>query len=325
MRFPLGDWIDDHADCRYHLGQSGMRGVIAPPTPSRRAVRDASDAELRRRLARLVGVDPSRLFLTHGATEANALVCWFVSKHVGANAAKCRVEYPEYPPLFDGAREAGFRVTSDRNARADLAVVSQPRNPSGDLWTRERLARFARGARGLLVDETFREFTSAPSVQRWDLPGLWTTGTFTKVYGGDDLRVGYLVAPERDQGSFAKFHGVVTDEIAPYSVASALATLDARPRLLRVVRGLMARNRAVWRRARPDSPVLAGPTAFDAPVVPDGDAFARRCLRASVLVCPGSFFGDRSGVRVCLTRRTFARDLARYLAVRAAAHAAGPV
>ncbi|MGA8543538.1 MAG: aminotransferase class I/II-fold pyridoxal phosphate-dependent enzyme [Thermoplasmata archaeon] len=313
MRFPLADWIDSHEACRYNLGKSGMAGTVRHPEPSREEIRSASEAELRRRLAELVGVHSSRVFLTHGATEANALVVAYLSRDHGA--ARCRVRFPEYPPLFDLARSFGYRLVT-RPGPSRLAIVSRPRNPEGNLWSAPALSEWSRNARSTIVDETFREFTPAPSVQRLELRGLWSTGTFTKAYGGDDLRVGYAVAPESEQDGFARFHGLVADEMPNYSVAGALATLSDRDRVLREVRSVFERNRALWRRATPHGPDLAAPLAFDDPVRPDGTRFARRCLRASVLVSPGALFGRPSGVRVCLTRRTFPRDLRAYLRVR---------
>jgi histidinol-phosphate/aromatic aminotransferase/cobyric acid decarboxylase-like protein len=318
VRFPLADWIDDHAACRYQLGASGMHGVVGPVEPTARQRRAASEDELRRRLAGLLDVDRGRVFLSPGATEANAWVTWFVARTVRGRTPTCRVAYPEYPPLFEGPRMAGYRLIPTSAGAADLAVVSQPRNPVGDLWSRDQLARFARRARSTLVDETFREFSTAPSTLRWDIPGQWATGSFTKVYGADGLRVGFVVAPEPQREEFARFHGLVADEMAVASVAGALATLDARPSILRKVRAIVGRNQELWRRANPGAPGLAGPVAFDAPVHPNGDTFARRCLGRSVLVCPGSFFGDPTGVRIGLTRPSFSTDLAQYLAVRRA-------
>ncbi|MGI0071696.1 MAG: aminotransferase class I/II-fold pyridoxal phosphate-dependent enzyme [Thermoplasmata archaeon] len=318
MRFPLGDWIDDHSECRHHLGSSGMAGTVRHPTPTPAAVRSARDVDLLRAFADLVEVDRSRVFLTHGATEANAWAVTYLARRRRGRVPRCRVELPEYPPLFDVAASAGFRVVP-HGGPSDLAILSQPRNPVGDRWSGSRLAEWADSARATVVDETFREFTPARSVQHLDLPGLWTTGSLTKAYGGDDLRVGYIVAPEEEQAEFARFHGLVTDELANYSVAGALATLAARARILREVRSVVGRNAALWRRANPEAPALAGPVTFDDPVPPDGDRFARRCLRASVLVCPGSLFGRASGVRVGLTRRSFPRDLSVYLRVRDAA------
>ena len=321
MKFPLADWIDHHVDCRYDLGSSGMRGTVRHPLPSAAAVRSASDVELRRQLAGTIGVHPSRVFLTHGATEANSWAVMYLRRNRSGRTPRVRVRFPEYPPLLDVARCAGFRLHSGPGP-AELAVLSQPRNPGGDLWSEDRLTEWCRGARATLVDETFREFTPAPSIQRLGLPGVWTTGSFTKVYGADDLRVGFVVPPEEETAPYARFHGVVADELAEYSVAGALAVLADRERILREVRSLFERHRSLWRRARPDGPPLAAPVAFDDPVLPDGDRFARRCLRASILVCPGSFFGRASGVRVSLTRRTFPRALSQYLRVRAAAAAA---
>jgi histidinol-phosphate/aromatic aminotransferase/cobyric acid decarboxylase-like protein len=315
MRFPLADWIDDHPGCRYSFGSSGMYGVVRPRVPTARQIRTASERELRARLAELVDVAPDRVFLGPGATQANAWVTWFVARGTHGHAPRCRVDYPEYPPLFDGARAAGFRLEEPKKGRSDLAVVSQPRNPVGDLWSRERFAAFAGSARATLVDETFREFSPARSVLRWSLPGVWATGTFTKVYGGDDLRVGFVVAPEDGHAAFARFHGLVADEMARYSVAGALATLDARTSILARVRRIIDRNQRAWRVARPHGPKLAASVVFDAPVTPSGDSLARRCLRRSILVSSGSFFGDPTGVRLGLTRPSFATDLPHYLAV----------
>ena len=292
-----------------------MYGSVRHPIPSGSDVRSASSAELRRQLARLVGVHASRVFLTHGATEAASWAVTYLARRVRTRPPRCRVQFPEYPPLVDIARWVGCRLVTAAGP-SDLAIVSQPRNPVGDLWSSDRLEEWMRDARAVVVDETFREFSLAPSVQRRALRGLWTTGSFTKVYGGDDLRVGFVVPPEEERERFSRFHGVVADELADYSVAGALATLAERDRILHDVRSLVGRNQALWRRVTPGSPALAGPVAFDDPVPLDGDRFARRCLRSSVLVCPGSFFGRASGVRVGLTRRSFPRDLGAYLRVR---------
>ncbi|MGI0129440.1 MAG: aminotransferase class I/II-fold pyridoxal phosphate-dependent enzyme, partial [Thermoplasmata archaeon] len=279
--------------------------------------RSADAVELRKQIGELLGVSAARVFMTHGATEANSLAVTFLARRRSGRTPRCRVELPEYPPLFDLAHWAGFRV-GGREGSTDLAIVSQPRNPVGDLWSTDRLEAWAEGARALIVDESFREFTRARSVQRLGLRGLWTTGTFTKAYGADDLRVGFVAAPANERASFARYHGLATDELPPYSVTGALATLAARERILRDVRAVVDRNQALWRRSMPGGPPLAAPIAFDDPVPRGGDPFSRQCLAASVLVCPGSYFGRPSGVRVGLTRRSFPRDLAAYLRVRTA-------
>jgi histidinol-phosphate/aromatic aminotransferase/cobyric acid decarboxylase-like protein len=317
MPFPLGEWIDSHLDCRHNLAESGMHGTIPTPVPTAAEVRNADENLLRSRLANDLGVDPSRLFLTTGASQANALAMLYVARlRRGATTATCRFCPPEYPPLFDTARWAGFRLTTGADA-AEMAVVSQPRNPEGDLWDRSRLLDWASGARSVLVDETFREFAGTPSVVGTDRPGLWASGSFTKFFGGDNLRVGFLVAPEEAASDFARFHGLVTNRLAPFSVAGATRALRERERARTSVLAVLRANVAVARAALPRVRAPQAPVMFDRPETGEnGDSLALRALSASVLVCSGSFFADPSGVRLCLTRRSFPDDLAAYLAVR---------
>lgn len=314
MKFPLADWIDAHPGVRYDLARSGMAGSIRRPALTPAELRSADEEELRAELAESLGVAPDRIFLTHGATEANAWVEFFVARTLGRRPGSCRVALPEYPPLFDGPRAAGFEVTA-RDGPVDLAVISQPRNPEGDEWALERLFAWAAGARHLLVDETFREFGERRTLSAQPRERLWSTGSFTKFYAGDDLRVGYVVAPEGEQKAFGRFVGLFADELPPTSVAGALSALRHRARIREEVQRLLSANRRALARAfaLPVPPV--GPVWFDR----TGDRsteLVARLLSASVLVCPGAYFGEPGGLRICLTRRTFAGDLAAYRAVR---------
>jgi aspartate/methionine/tyrosine aminotransferase len=313
VRFPLADWIDDHAGCRHNLGRSGMIGSVALPRPSPQEVRRASAGQLAESLASGLRVDPGRLFLTHGASEANAWITLFLARTHRGRDPRVRVRFPEYPPLVDVAKWAGFRVSEGR-APAALAVVSLPRNPEGVLWTKSDLGQWTEGVRSTLIDETFREFGGTSSHASAGARGVWVSGSFTKFYGADDLRVGYAVAPPEETEAFGRFHGIVTDELPPFSVAGALCILEQKAALAHRVRDFFETNRAALARSLPAGRAIRAPVYFDP--VPDGDALSRRCLRASVLVCPGSFFGSRAGVRICLTRRSFPRDLAAYLRVK---------
>lgn len=320
MSFPLAEWIDGHADCRHNLAMSGMYGAIAAPLPSPAEVRRADATELRGRLADDLRVEAHRVFLTTGASEANALAILFLSRRrKGQTSGRCRVCLPEYPPLFDTARWAGFRLTEGAGT-AEIAVVSQPRNPEGDLWDRARFLDWASGARSVIVDETFREFAGTRSFLGTDRPGLWATGSFTKFFAGDDLRVGFLVAPEESSEEFARFHGLVTNLLSPFSVAGATRALRDREEIRRKVRAIHRANVAAARASFPGLRPPEAPLMFDRPESgEEGDALARRALDASVLVCSGSFFGDPSGVRLCLTRRSFPSDISAYLKVRSRA------
>lgn len=315
MTFPLADWIDAHPDCRHNLAKSGMAGSVDHPVPGPRALRRADPERLRLKLARTVGVPPVRLFLTHGATEGNAWVVHYLAGRSRPRSAVCRVHLPEYPPLFEGPRSAGFRVVTDRRP-ADLAILSLPRNPEGIDWSDAKLESWSAGARHLLIDETFREFGRHRSRATLGRPRVWTTGTFTKFYGGDDLRVGYVAVPEEECDGFARFTGLFSDGLPTASVAGALLTLERRAAFREKVARVMATNRQALVRAFPAGPEPVGPVWFDRLPGVETQALARRLVRRSILVCPGAFFGDPAGVRLCLTRRSFPTDLAAYLSFR---------
>ena len=319
MRFPLADWIRTHADVRYDLASSGMRGSVPPPLwPARRPRGEVAET-LRLELARYLRVAPERLFLSHGASEANGWVLGWLAREVRRRGRTpvLRVRYPEYPPLFDGGRAYGFVVRGDL-AAADVAVVSRPRNPEGDLWSLEELARFSDGARHLLVDETFREFAPVGSVAVAGTPRLWTTGSFTKFFGADEVRVGFAVAPPEAAGRFDRYVGIVSDELAPGSAVAALDLLRHVERVRAAVRAVVDRNLRAFAAAFPEAPSPRAPLHFDRLGRTSGRRLADRCLAASVLVCPGEFFGEARGVRLCLTRRDFPAALRAYLRVRAA-------
>ncbi|HYK94120.1 MAG TPA: aminotransferase class I/II-fold pyridoxal phosphate-dependent enzyme, partial [Thermoplasmata archaeon] len=172
-------------------------------------------------------------------------------------------------------------------------------------------------SRWVLVDETFREFTPRRSRAPRGEAGVWTTGTFTKAYGGDPVRVGFVTAPTEAVDPFAAYHALVTDGLADASVSAARALLRDRTAILDETRRIFLRNRALLERGLPEVLPVHAPVCFDPIQNSDGTRFARGMLRRSILVCPGLFFGVPDGVRLCLTRRSFPADLAAYTAARA--------
>jgi len=320
VRFPLADWIDLHDGVPHNLAQSGLKGTLATLEATLKHPEAPDPEALAQELARLVDVPPERLFLTHGASEGNALVLVFLARHLGRGSSRpvrYAVGVPEYPPLSDGAEWAGLHRATAAGA-VDVAACSDPNNPTGTALN--DLADFAptmARAKAVLIDETFREFTEVPSRAAGPDPRVWTTGTFTKVYGADRIRVGFVVAPESGVAPFARFHGIMTDEIAPASVAAARAILRDRDRILAESRGRLQRNLRALRKALDGVPELRAPVHFDRVAEGlDGDAFGEFALREGVLVCPGSYFGDPSGVRLCLTSPKFPEDIAAYRSVR---------
>ena len=319
MSFPLADWVLGHADVPHNLARSGMEGSLRTVPRLLRRRPDPDPERLRAVLGRLNGVPSRRVFLTHGASEGNALALLYLRRRLGSGRAAPPTLYapvPEYPPIPDAAREVGFEI-AERPDGADAIALSAPRNPFGTPVPMGDIARLSEDTAAILVDQTFREFSVAAPVTRSRLPNLWATGSSTKVYGAEDIRVGFVIAPDAEREAFARLHGLFLDRLPPVSVSSALAILDHRDEALAEARGILRRNETALRAAFDEVPRLAAPVWFDRAADGfDGDAFSHRLLRQGILVCPGSFFGVRNGVRLCLTRRSFPEDLDAYRRVR---------
>jgi histidinol-phosphate/aromatic aminotransferase/cobyric acid decarboxylase-like protein len=322
MGFPLGDWVLGHEGLPHDLAQSGMKGQLRSTPRLLRSARPGDPHELQRRLSELLGVSATQVILTPGATSANGLVIAYLARWLRRRRSRAPVaglRAPEYPPLWDVAMGAGFR-TRQGFTDCDLALLSNPNNPEGFRRSDLELLQETSGARWRLVDETFREFTSAPSLARRGDPRTWVTGTFTKVYGADLVRAGYVVAPRGEARAFADSSELWADRLSYFSVGAALTLLDHRAQVLAETRGIFERNRDVLARAVGSGGDLAAPVWFDRRPLPGGtERFARQALRRGVLVCPGHFFRDARGIRVCLTSRSFPRDLRAYLAERSRA------
>jgi histidinol-phosphate/aromatic aminotransferase/cobyric acid decarboxylase-like protein len=316
--FPLGRWVDSHASVRHNLALSGMRGALKTVPRILRDPPEAESEDLSTAIAHLHHVDPARVFLTHGAHEANFLALAYLTRggFHSRTAPTIRVEVPEYPPLSDIAHALGGPRVRQKSP-GDIWLLSNPNNPTGRLWSAREILTKREATTSVIVDETFREFTEARSVIESRADGLWVTGTFTKVYGADAIRVGWLIPPAQETEAYAPFHAVAADRIAVQSVHSATAILSARESVLREVRGIFARNLQAVHRAVGGTENLSGPIWFDRGrgELP-GDRVQAEAIRRSILVCSGTFFGDPHGVRICLTRPSFPEDLDQYLAVR---------
>jgi histidinol-phosphate aminotransferase len=83
-------------------------------------------------------------------------------------------------------------------ADADLVVVGNPNNPTGNLDPAGVVAALARDGRVLVVDEAFMDLCPGEPdslAGRADLPGLVVVRSLTKVWSLAGLRAGYLLAP----------------------------------------------------------------------------------------------------------------------------------
>ncbi|HLA46124.1 MAG TPA: pyridoxal phosphate-dependent aminotransferase [Thermoplasmata archaeon] len=282
--------------------------------------------DLRKRIAKRHGVDPDRVLVTNGATEANFLV----------NAALVRpgdrvvVDLPMYSPLRDCPVGLGARVVPvardcsngwalDMRALrkalrggARLLVFANLANPTSSAISRGELRELAdlaaEAGAYVLVDETFREmgFSKAPPSVANLGPHMIAISTVTKLFGLGALRVGWVVA---DPEVLEKAKAVKDYTTAATSVVSQVIATWALQRhgfFVRRAKTITDENRRILRDAIERMPALHG----EVPEVgnlyfPHSDvdvtALEQRLLtKHRTVIAHGRFFGTQDHFRIGL-------------------------
>jgi L-threonine-O-3-phosphate decarboxylase len=156
-------------------------------------------------LAARHGRDPAEVLATNGSAEA----FWLLAQVLRPELAV--VVHPAFTEPEAALRAAGHPVHRVHRrpgdfaldpaavpGAADLVVVGNPNNPTGNLDPAAGLAGLARPGRVLVVDEAFMEFSPGEPESlagRADLPGLVVVRSLTKLWGLAGVRAGCLLAP----------------------------------------------------------------------------------------------------------------------------------
>jgi hypothetical protein len=147
----------------------------------------------REAIARRHGRPLDEVVLLNGACEAFWLIAHALRPRLGACVHPAFTE-PEAAlraagvPVIRVARPADdWRLQPHTvHADADLVVLGNPNNPTGNLDHAATVAALARQGRVLVVDESFIELTEHPEhslADRRDLPGLVVVRSLTKPWG----------------------------------------------------------------------------------------------------------------------------------------------
>jgi histidinol-phosphate/aromatic aminotransferase/cobyric acid decarboxylase-like protein/adenosyl cobinamide kinase/adenosyl cobinamide phosphate guanylyltransferase len=177
------------------------------------------------------GRAPEEALVLNGAAEA----FWLLAHALRPRRAVC--VHPSFTEPEAALRSAGAEVVrARRDARdfsldpgavdpaADLVVVGNPNNPTGNLDPAATLAGLARPGRVLVVDEAFMDLVPGEAeslARRGDLPGLVVVRSLTKAWALPGLRAGFLLAPPEVVATLRAAR-------QPWSVNSlALAALEA--------------------------------------------------------------------------------------------------
>lgn len=167
-----------------------------------------------RHLAQVLHVNPEKLIIGNGATELITELCHFLVSDMGVPIPT----FGEYIEKIDQGRLRLYQLESANDYQLDLndylvwlereqlhaALIINPHNPTGQLFSLVEMQAFLEKARGLelvIVDESFIDF-SAPTVPSLlaiadDYPNLVIVRSMSKHCGVPGLRLGYLYTGNR--------------------------------------------------------------------------------------------------------------------------------
>lgn len=276
-----------------------------------------------RALARRFRRPRAEVLPVNGAGEA----FWLLAHALRPRHAACI--HPSFTEPEAALRQVGVRVTRvfrrtedwslDPAAvpdDADLVVLGNPNNPTGNVDPPSRIATLARPGRVLVVDEAFVDFVRSRSTslaERRDLPGLVVVRSLTKLWSLAGVRAGFVLGP-------AEIVAALRDNRQPWSVnALACAALEVcandrvtQKRVARDVAGARAELAARLGNV-PALRVWPSETNYLLLEVPDGPGTIAALRDRGIVVRPASSFPglDPSYLRVAVRQ---AEDNARLAA-----------
>ncbi|WP_329045084.1 histidinol-phosphate aminotransferase family protein [Amycolatopsis sp. NBC_01488] len=230
------------------------------------------------------GVGQDELLLTAGVDEAVDIAlplvnrAWALQPGFDAYPDRAGVGRKQFLPIRLGPDWQPVGIPPELG-NGDMVFIAQPNNPTGTMVSGEWLSQVSKKAEYLFLDETYQEFSGAPSMLSGARPGrgLLVYRSFAKAFGLAGIRVGCLIAeagmiaelaPARrfmpiDAVSLAAAAGVLTTPAFIQRLADHVRA--ARPALATILRdsGVFAEVRDthanfVMAKLRPDraDPVL---------------------------------------------------------------------
>jgi histidinol-phosphate aminotransferase len=174
---------------------------------------DPLQTELKTRIAAMIGVSPSRIFLGNGSDEAIDLMFRIFCEPALDEVIICPPTYGMYKVSADinDAVVKEVNLTGDFELNVDgileaitsrtkLIFICSPNNPTGNRMDRESILEIARKFNGVVViDEAYIHFANGDSfVGELDtVRNIIVLQTFSKAWGMAGLRVGLAIADEQ--------------------------------------------------------------------------------------------------------------------------------
>ncbi len=135
--------------------------------------------------------------------------------------------YNEYPKNFS---RLGWEVDTFSNFNetngADITIVVNPNNPTGEVWTPDEILDLAKSVKFLIIDESFIECSEVSSIASYlhAQSNILLLRSFGKFYGLAGLRLGFAIGNET-------IINAIQNELGPWPV-SGLACAVGKQALL---------------------------------------------------------------------------------------------
>jgi aspartate/methionine/tyrosine aminotransferase len=330
--YPMRTWVFQDAYGRYdidlgdsHVACGTLSRLRVPADVELNYGVDRGTPELVGLVAARYGGDPAQVLVTHGAQEALYLL-YATLLRPGDQVVAFR---PGWPQAWDVPARLGCRVdvvdlaedfAPDLPAVAAVAgpdlraiTVNTPANPTGRRARPDELAALAeiaeRTGAYLLVDEEYVLDLSTSAALRGGR--VVSVSSISKVYGFPGLRIGWMYGPAEVVSGCAEYKHLTSISNSVLCERLAVDVLSRGREFDREYRRLTEGGLRLlrdWAAGHPDRVRLVPPegTPFAWLHLTDGQPslpFARRVLRAGVLVMPAETFGAAAGLRI-----TFARE-----------------
>ncbi|MGC8663040.1 MAG: pyridoxal phosphate-dependent aminotransferase [Thermoplasmata archaeon] len=299
IEFETGQWILSHHG-KYNLFQSGMSGRINLDKHFRNCGM-GDENQLKETISLLNDEPKENIVITHGATEALFLTLF----HLKEKRKKYFKTYkPEYEPLIKDPPAIGFMENE-----SEVMIFSNTNNPTGTE------AQIKKNFDTYIVDDTFLQFIMDLSSARYP-ENTYRINTFTKFYGGDEVRVGYIIAPSKtDAEQINALKGIFTEQVSKYNICVANSILKDNDEIKNFVRNEMAKNLTYLKnnigklRFYNDMEPKVGTVTFldySSYSKMDSVAMAEYLYKNQISTVPGTLFGVKGPyIRVCYTRENF--------------------
>ena len=290
------NWLNNHHG-KYELSHSGMSNVF----DLKEYINMDSlktDTDLKEEIANLHNCSYKQIVITHGATEAFSMVLF----HLLQKYKSFNVNRPEYEMIYKTPEIMGFRNGEE------IFTASNPNNPTGTM------IKLPENYSSAIIDETFMEFVG--SLDHYKYNNGFIVNTFTKVYGGGDLRLGYIVAPEdQDAKALEGFKGLITEDVSIVNVSAGYQILKRHDKLLSEVRDIIKRNHNVLVNNKGKLKFFRGKTPLELPVSfvdysdytdEDSETVSEKLSKNGIIALPARYFGiTGTYLRICITGRDF--------------------